>query len=204
MFPSVQTKYWLRELIRRHVLSYKPHLTFVPAKTQHFLRSLINGFVWGYDFIYLVVYTSERRRSALMESSVVDWAQSTNEVSNEVQSWKKGRNKEKGLGRRDWDPSICSIRAQRANHWATDAWFCCNETEVWDSCASCRRDCESRSVALVRFILIALIRKGVVDRKACESLSGVRMRLYVKYEGDACRGVIVMCGHKYRRTLPCI
>lgn len=34
---------------------------------------------------------------------------------------------------------------------------------------------------------MVLIRKGNMGQKACESLPGVGIRLYVKFYGDACR-----------------
>ena len=42
--------------------------------------------------------------------------------------------------------------------------------------------------------------KGSVGRNACETLSGARMRLYVKHEVDACRNVRVTAGHRDRQT----
>ena len=44
-----------------------------------------------------------------------------------------------------------------------------------------------QSVASVSFSIIAQIRKESVGQKVCENPPGVRMRLYVKFEGDACR-----------------
>lgn len=40
-----------------------------------------------------------------------------------------------------------------------------------------------------------------MGRKACENLSGVEMKLFVKFEGDACRSGSVVPGHTtYRQT----
>ena len=50
------------------------------------------------------------------------------------------------------------------------------------------------------FNVIELIRKGSGGRKACETLSGVGMRLYVIFEVDVCRHVIVKRGHTERQT----
>ena len=35
-----------------------------------------------------------------------------------------------------------------------------------------------------------------MGQKACENLPGVEMKLYVKCEGDACRNVSLMPGHR--------
>ena len=39
-----------------------------------------------------------------------------------------------------------------------------------------------------------------MGRKECESLSGVKMRLYVKFEGDVCRNVNMMAEHTDGQT----
>ena len=51
------------------------------------------------------------------------------------------------------------------------------------------------SVELLFFSVTALIRKWSVGQKACESLAGIRMKFYVKYEGDACRYASVIPLH---------
>ena len=60
-----------------------------------------------------------------------------------------------------------------------------------------RRDLESGCVDLISFSVKALVRKGNASRKARKYPPAVGMRLSVKYEGDACRNVSVMPGHRH-------
>ena len=54
-----------------------------------------------------------------------------------------------------------------------------------------REDWKSRTVGWISSSGIALIKKGSVARTACENLSGVGLRLYVKVEVDGCKHMSV-------------